>query len=114
MSIPLHGNRTDPYSRPPSLRAGPPLARQAFQASDTGFATADTTGDATADDAQFAVRTLARADAETIAIHHRGAMPCNGGVDISRQSLDPSINGVAGWWTLSPRTATSPPTALRR
>src|ERR1700744_5253143 len=42
----------------------------AFRANDDGFTVNDTTGDAAADDAQFAVGTLALSDAETIAIHY--------------------------------------------
>jgi hypothetical protein len=70
----------------------------AFAANDSGFTVNDTTGNSVADDAQFAVGSLALSDAETIAIHYWGVMPCSGNVDVSWQSLDPSINGVASWW----------------
>jgi hypothetical protein len=73
-------------------------AGAAYRANDDGFTVNDTTGDSVADDAQFAVGTLALSDAETIAIHYWGVLPCNGVVDVSWQSLDPSINGVASWW----------------
>ncbi|HWH10935.1 MAG TPA: matrixin family metalloprotease [Solirubrobacteraceae bacterium] len=78
--------------------SGAPAAGHTFQANDDGFTVNDTSGNAAADDAQFAVGTLALSDAETIAIHYWGVMPCNGNVDVSWQSLDPSINGVATWW----------------
>jgi matrixin len=73
-------------------------AGAAHRANDDGFTVNDTTGNAATDDAQFAVGTLALSDAETIAIHYWGVLPCNGVVDVSWQSLDPSINGVASWW----------------
>jgi len=75
-----------------------PAPGHAFRASDTGFSVNDTSGNALADDAQFAVGSLALSDAETIAIHHWGAMPCNGQVKVSWETLDPTINGVASWW----------------
>ncbi|HEY5196733.1 MAG TPA: matrixin family metalloprotease [Solirubrobacteraceae bacterium] len=78
--------------------SGTPAAGNTFQANDDGFTVNDTTGDAAADDAQFAVGSLALSDAETIAIHYWGVMPCAGVVNVSWQTLDPSINGVAQWW----------------
>jgi matrixin len=80
-----------------SVSAAPAVGHR-FQANDDGFTVNDTTGNSIADDAQFAVGTLALSDAETIAIHYWGVMPCDGVVDVSWQSLDPSINGVASWW----------------
>jgi matrixin len=78
--------------------AASPADSRLFQANDDGFTVNDVTGNAAADDAQFAVGSLALSDAETIAIDYWGAMPCNGSVDVSWQNLDPSINGVASWW----------------
>ncbi|HEX3873499.1 MAG TPA: matrixin family metalloprotease, partial [Solirubrobacteraceae bacterium] len=78
--------------------SGPAGPVHAFHANDDGFTVNDTTGDAIADDAQFAVGSLALSDAETIAIHYWGVLPCQGNVAVSWQSLDPSINGVASWW----------------
>ncbi|HEY5197629.1 MAG TPA: matrixin family metalloprotease [Solirubrobacteraceae bacterium] len=78
--------------------SGTPAAGHAFQANDDGFSVNDTSGDSVADDAQFAVGSLALSDAETIAIYYWGVMPCGGVVNVSWQSLDPSINGVASWW----------------
>jgi Matrixin len=85
-------------SAPTTPGQTPTTTGHTFQANDDGFTVNDTTGNAAADDAQFAVGTLALSDAETIAIHYWGAMPCNGDVDVSWQTLDPSINGVATWW----------------
>lgn len=82
----------------PTTAQTPATTGHTFQANDDGFTVNDTTGNAAADDAQFAVGTLALSDAETIAIHYWGVMPCNGNVDVSWQTLDPSINGVATWW----------------
>jgi Matrixin len=75
-----------------------PAAGHDFRADDDGFTVNDTTGDTAADDAQFAVGSLALSDAETIAVHYWGVLPCNGVVAVSWQSLDPTINGVATWW----------------
>jgi matrixin len=81
-----------------SSPASSPAASHLFQANDDGFTVNDVTGNSAADDAQFAVGSLALSDAETIAIYYWGAMPCSGSVDVSWQNLDPSINGVASWW----------------
>ncbi len=78
--------------------AAPAAAIHAFRASDTGFSVNDTTGNAAADNAQFAVGSQALSDAETIAIDHWGAMPCNGQVNVSWDMLDPTVNGIASWW----------------
>jgi hypothetical protein len=78
--------------------AASPAASHLFHANDDGFTVNDVTGNSAADDAQFAVGSLELSDAETIAIHYWGAMPCNGNVNVSWQNLDPSINGDASWW----------------
>ncbi|HEX3872688.1 MAG TPA: matrixin family metalloprotease [Solirubrobacteraceae bacterium] len=78
--------------------AASPAADHLFHANDDGFTVNDVTGNAAADDAQFAVGSVALSDAETIAIHYWGGLPCNGNVDVSWQTLDPSVNGVASWW----------------
>jgi hypothetical protein len=83
---------------PADASAASPAANRLFHANDDGFTVNDVTGSSAADDAQFAVGSLELSDAETIAIHYWGAMPCNGNVDVSWQNLDPSINGVASWW----------------
>ena len=84
------------YSVAASPAPAPVLSH--FRASDIGFSVNDTTGNAAADDAQFAVGSLALSDAETIAIYHWGAMPCNGQVTVLWETLDATINGVASWW----------------
>jgi len=76
--------------------AGPAPGRL-FHA-DSGFSINDVTGNPAVDDAKFAVGSQALSDAETIAIYHWGAMPCNGQVEVSWQSIDPTTNGVASWW----------------
>ena len=78
--------------------AGPPAAGHVFHANDSGFTVNDTTGNAAADDARFPVGSLAFSDAEAIAVHYWNAIPCNGVVNVSWQSMDPSINGDASWW----------------
>jgi hypothetical protein len=83
---------------PASSPASSPAASHLFHANDDGFTVNDVTGNSAADDAQFAVGSVELSDAETIAIHYWGTMPCNGNVDVSWQNLDPSINGMASWW----------------
>jgi len=78
--------------------AATPAPGHVFSAGNTGFSVNDTTGNAAADNAQFAVGSLALSDAETIAINHWGEMPCNGQVNVTWETLDPTINGVASWW----------------
>lgn len=75
-----------------------PAVGHAFRASDTGFSVNDTTGNAAADNAQFAVGSQILSDAETIAINHWGEMPCSGQVNFVWETLDSTINGVASWW----------------
>jgi hypothetical protein len=83
---------------PLTSSAASPAAGKLFHANDDGFTVNDVTGNSAADDAQFAVGSVELSDAETIAIHYWGAMPCSGNVDVSWQNLDPSINGMASWW----------------
>jgi hypothetical protein len=83
---------------PASSPASSPAAGHLFHANDGGFTVKDVTGNAAADDAQFAVGSVELSDAETIAIDYWGTMPCSGNVNVSWQSLDPSINGMASWW----------------
>jgi hypothetical protein len=78
--------------------SAPPAATNVFHANDSGFTVNDTTGNAAVDDAKFPVGGLAFMDAETIAVRYWNAVPCNGVINVSWQSMDPSINGDASWW----------------
>ncbi|MEA2372070.1 MAG: Matrixin [Solirubrobacteraceae bacterium] len=81
-----------------ALPAAGPAVDHVFRASDTGFSVNDTTGNAAADNAQFAVGSVTLSDAETIAINHWREMPCNGQVNVVWENLDPTVNGIASWW----------------